>query len=161
MKTKSIVSASLILFGMLLSVFPAERADAVVRYTISMYCSTNATYISPAPSPSVGCKVNWWPGGLGHRGDFRGEFFNCTPNCTVVPAMWFNGLAFNPQIPTIGNTPHMVGWNCYQTVTVSVTAIAITTSRNRNNPTPQFIVRNATGTVAYYCPTGTVGMGGI
>ena len=152
MKSKYVCIA-LVLSSLLLIVWPQQRAEATV---ISMYCTNNATYAGLfAPRPNVGCIVFWYPGGLGNRGTFSGEFPTCTPNCVVVPGEWNMGLPFSISN---GSRDKQIGTNCLGVIaTVGVAALGIVTSRSRTNPVPQIIFRSAQGSVGIWCPSGQVG----
>jgi hypothetical protein len=142
-----------------INIFPAERVEAGV--SMSMYCTQYAAFWFPAPNPNVGCKLNWWPGGPAIGGNFSGNYYNCTPNCYVVPGAW--DIDYDWRNPAFGFNEKQIATNCLFAVQVSVAALATGVSTDRQNPTPYTIQKGASGNVGYFCPGGpfgTIEMGG-
>lgn len=143
----SVAAISLILAGL------APRvAEAAVG---SLHCGGPSGF-GLGPVPNVGCKVNWWPGGVYTSISFSGDYFNCTPNCAIIPGYWSISLPISstPQ----GSKVVEIGKNCIFNYTIIVTVVGLLMSSGRVGRETVLDVntKTYTGPVGLFCQSGQV-----
>ena len=120
--------------------------------TIDLLCwNTSVVYTLEAPQPTVGCTLEWYPGGSGQYAIYVGSFPSCTPDCYVVPDEW-EVAPININSPSFGEIDRFVTGNCVgQVVHVTVVASADAIFVGRGDP--QVVQHDQ-----HYWPQGSVGI---
>lgn len=133
---------------------PVKKAEAS---SITVNC-WNGNPFGFGPSPTVGCSLIWFPGGIGLVATMVGSYPLCSPNCIVVPG-GFTVFPVNIGFPFSGTRTRQVGGNC-TAGPVTVTAIAQGEAWivARGDPiVTQEVGDTAVGPVAVFCPVGPIG----
>jgi hypothetical protein len=133
----------------------AEPANAAGFVRTLCWAGTH----SPGASPTVGCTVQWEPGGVGVYGYFLGSYPVCSPNCVIQPNNGSWVYYFDMVRTPTGTHKEYLPYNCVgQVVTVTVVSLTEATrptqdenGRRGEEQTVQRHERDISGPVGQHC----------